>query len=96
MSTRQKLEDAARKSNDMVIGASLTIMDTGSSEETRAQARVFQSIFSGITAVLSDAARGYWEPGQAPDDWESHDSSRAALQLADSILEMEQNAAGAR
>lgn len=37
-------------------------------------------------AILRDAEASYWEPGTAPDDWESFDSSKAVLSLAAAIL----------
>ncbi|MDQ1215722.1 hypothetical protein [Microbacterium arborescens] len=82
----ERLEAGIEHANDMVIGASFAIMDAAASEPTRQQARYFQSLFSRIRDVLTDARRGYWGPGTAPDDWESHDSSRAALALADAVV----------
>lgn len=84
--TREKLEQAAGEANDLVIALSLAIMDTDSSDATRAQARMFQPVFGAIRGVLSEAARGYWPPATAPDDWETFESSRAALNLADAVL----------
>lgn len=86
MSNQTKLDDAASKANDLVIAMSFGIMDTHASEATQAQARAFQPLFGGVRDVLSDAARNYWEPGSAPDDWETFDSSRAVLNLADAVL----------
>jgi hypothetical protein len=83
---KEKLENAAVKANDMVLSMSFAIMDRGMPEASVKQARMLQPIFGGVRDVLSDAARNYWEPGTAPDDWESFDSSRAALNLADAIL----------
>ena len=37
-------------------------------------------------ALLKLAVANYWEPGTAPDDWESFDESRKVLDLARAIL----------
>ena len=37
-------------------------------------------------AILRDAANGYWSYGDAPDAWDSFESSKAALALAEAIL----------
>lgn len=79
-----KLETAAAEANDIVIALSMAIMDTESTDSTRAQARAFQPVFGGIRDVLGEAHRGYYR--QAHDDWERLDSSRAALNLADAVL----------
>lgn len=84
--TLSKLEDARDRANDMVLAMSFAIMDRDSPPAAVTQARMLQPIFGGVRDVLADAARNYWEPGKAPDDWESFDSSRAVLNLADAIL----------
>jgi hypothetical protein len=86
MSTHEKLEEAASRANDMVLAMSFGIIDTEASPATQAQSRAFQPLFAGVRNVLSEASRNYWEPGSAPDDWETFDSSRAVLSLADAIL----------
>lgn len=80
-----RLETGIRRANEMVIGASFAIMDSESSEATRDQARFFQNLFTRIRDVLAEARTAYWEPGAAPDDWESFASSQAALELADAV-----------
>lgn len=85
LTTIERLTNAEEAANDLVIAMSLGIMDTNASPGTVAQARMLQPLFAAIREVISDSRRNYWEPGKAPDDWESFDSSRVVLNLADVI-----------
>ncbi|WP_455904697.1 hypothetical protein [Microbacterium sp.] len=84
--TPEKLDAAITRANDMVLGASMAIMDTDSSQAQQDQGRYFQRLFSGISDVLQEAHSNYWLPGQAPDDWESFESSQNVLRLARAVL----------
>lgn len=84
--TSEKLDAAITRANEMVIGASMAIMDRDSSPAQQEQGRYFQRLFSGVGDVLQDALANYWEPGEAPEDWESFESSRATVRLAHAVL----------
>lgn len=89
--TADKLDAAITRANEMVLGASLAIMDRDLTTAQQDQGRYFQSLFSGIRDVLQDARRGYWNPGSAPEDWETFESSRAVLRMASAVLGEEAN-----
>lgn len=89
--TTQKLDEAITRANDMVLGASMAIMDRGSSAAQQEQGRYFQRLFSGVRDVLQDALANYWAPGEAPEDWESFESSRATVRLAHAVLGEDDN-----
>lgn len=72
MSATERLDEAISRANDMVIGASIAIMDRRSTPAEAAQASFFQSLFSAIRDVLQEASVG--EP------------SRATLKLADAVM----------
>lgn len=84
--TTEKLNEAITRANEMVLGASMAIMDVDSSPAQQEQGRYFQRLFSGIRDVLQEANANYWLPGQAPEDWESFESSRKVLRLAHAVL----------
>lgn len=84
--TTEKLDAAITRANEMVLGASMAIMDAESSQAQQDQGRYFQRLFSGIRDVLQEAHANYWMPGEAPDDWESFESSRNVLRLAHAVL----------
>lgn len=48
------LDDAIERANDIVIGASLGVMDTRASEAEQKQGRYFMELFSGVRDVLRD------------------------------------------
>lgn len=89
--TAEKLNEAITRANDMVLGASMAIMDRDSSPAQQEQGRYFQRLFSGVRDVLQDAFANYWAPGEAPEDWESFESSRATIRLAHAVLGEEAN-----
>ncbi len=84
--TRETLREASDRANEMVIVASLAVLEATASEPQQRQGRFLMGLLSGVRRVLSDALDNYWEPGQAPDDWESMESSRAVLHLAEAVL----------
>lgn len=84
--TPEKLDEAITRANEMVLGASMAIMNAESPQAQQDQGRYFQRLFSGIRDVLQEAHSNYWLPGQAPDDWESFESSQNVLRLAHAVL----------
>lgn len=84
--TSEKLDAAITRANEMVLGASMAIMDIDSSPAQQEQGRYFQRLFSGVRDVLQDARANYWIPGAAPEEWESFESSRATVRLAHAVL----------
>ena len=91
--TAQKLANAAEEANEITLAMFRAMLHPESTDATVAQAKAFQPVFSAIQDVLADAHRNYWAPGQAPDDWESFDSSQAVMELADAILAIRGGAA---
>lgn len=84
--TSEKLDAAITRANEMVLGASMAIMDRGSSQAQQDQGRYFQRLFSGIRDVLQEAHANYWQPSEGPEDWESFESSQKVLRLAQAVL----------
>ena len=54
----QLLDDAITQANDLVIGASMTIMDRESTPHEQTQGRYFQSLFTAVRDVLQQAKDG--------------------------------------
>lgn len=84
--TSEKLDAAITRANEMVLGASMAIMDSDSSSAQQEQGRYFQRLFSGIRDVMQEALANYWLPSEGPEDWESFESSRKVLRLAHAVL----------
>ena len=67
MTPSGRLQAAIEHANNIVIGASIAIMDASSSSAEKAQSRYFQSLFSEIRNVLqgalADADGSHDEPG---------------------------------
>lgn len=80
-----RMDAGITRANEMVIGASFAIMES-STEGQRAQASYMQSLFSAARDVLSAERRSMFPPEGAPDAWESFETSRTALALADALV----------